>query len=58
MTNNKPLTKKQVLNIFNEDIRPEVIKQYGKNDFPALRMAWNNFTDSLCKDGQITQKTM
>ena len=25
-----------------------------KNDKPALREAWHNYIDSLCKDGEIT----
>ncbi len=27
-----------------------------RNDKPALRQAWNDYTDRLCKDGQITQR--
>jgi hypothetical protein len=27
-----------------------------KRDKPALREEWNNFTDRLCKDGQITPR--
>lgn len=26
------------------------------NDIPAKRMAWNNFTDSLCKSRMISEK--
>lgn len=26
-----------------------------KNDIPAKRELWNNYTDSLCKDGWITE---
>ena len=29
---------------------------YGKGDEVAKRTMWNDWTDSLCKDGQITQK--
>jgi len=25
-----------------------------KNDKPALREAWSNYIDGLCKDGEIT----
>ena len=25
-----------------------------KNDKPALREAWHNYIDGLCKDGEIT----
>jgi len=27
-----------------------------RNDKPGLREAWNDYTDRLCKDGQITQR--
>ena len=30
--------------------------QVWKHDKPALREAWNNFTDMLCKDGRITPR--
>jgi hypothetical protein len=44
------LTKKQVIATFKTEILPAI----PANDKPAQRMAWNNYTDSLCKDGQIT----
>ena len=50
------LTEEQVNNTFEQEILPSVIAQYGKNDKPAVRQAWNDYTDSLCKDGQITQE--
>jgi len=50
------LTKKIVLRSFMENVLPCVINQYGKNDLPAKREAWNNYTDGLCKNGQITIK--
>lgn len=27
---------------------------FGKDDLPALAESWNNYTDGLCKDGQLT----
>lgn len=51
------VTKKQVEAIFREDILPEIRKRYekdGRIDHPARREEWNNYTDSLCKDGKIT----
>jgi hypothetical protein len=39
---------------FNENIKPLVIEQYGADDTPAMSEAWNDFTDSECKEGQIT----
>lgn len=39
---------------WNENIKPAVIAQYGKDDIPALSESWNEFTDAECKDGNIT----
>lgn len=39
---------------WSEDIRPMVIATYGANDVPALSEIWNDYTDSLCKDGELT----
>lgn len=53
------MTKKQALEIFKEEILPVIKENYeqdGIADKIARREAWNNFTDSLCKDGQITLK--
>jgi hypothetical protein len=50
------MTKKEALIEFKEYFLPEVIKQYGEKDIIAKRECWNNYTDSLCKDGLITQK--
>ncbi len=46
------MNKKQAEQIFKAEIMPYL----PKNDKPALRMAWNDYTDSLCRDGQITSK--
>jgi hypothetical protein len=37
---------------YEADIKPLVIAQYGQDDV-ALSEAWNNYTDSLTKDGQM-----
>jgi hypothetical protein len=53
------MTKLQAMKIFKEEILPSIIKRYesdGIKDKPARAEAWNNFTDSLCEDGQITNK--
>ena len=42
---------------FEEHVLPHIIEAYeqdGIPDWPARREAWNNWTDSLCKDGQIS----
>jgi len=39
--------------LFDEQIAPEVIAQYGENDEPAMNEAFNNWSDMLCKDRAI-----
>lgn len=42
---------------FEEYILPYVRETYeadGIPDWPARREAWNNWTDGLCKDGEIS----
>lgn len=48
------MTKDEAVREFRNTVLPLVIQQYGKNDKPAIREAWNDWTDSLCKDRQIT----
>jgi hypothetical protein len=50
------MTKEQVKNDFIDIVKAENIKRWQRNDKSALREAWNNFTDSYCKDGRITAK--
>ena len=50
--NNKKLTKKEVLKQFNQEIKPNLKHQ----DKIALSEAWNNYIDSLQKDGYLTEK--
>ncbi len=38
---------------FDADIAPQIIEQYGEDDEPAMNEAFNNWSDSLCKDGDI-----
>ena len=52
-----PILWKDAVEYFNCDILSSVEKQYeqdGIPDWPARRETWNNWTDSLCKDGQIS----
>jgi len=49
-------TKRQVEEMFRADVMPVVIERYGSGDLPALREAWNDYTDSLMKDGLITRR--
>ncbi len=53
------MTREEAIQLYREHILPEVPKRYeqeGRIDKPARAEAWNNFTDALCKDGQITLK--
>lgn len=50
------MTKTEATKIFRNQILPQVIAQYGKNDKPAMSEAWNDWTDMLCKDRQITPR--
>lgn len=46
---------KQAWKQFESEVKPLVIEQYGNGDSIALSEAWNNYTDSLCKDGEFTE---
>jgi len=48
------MTKQEALAEFNDQVKPHVVARYGPDDKVALSEAWNNFTDMLQKDGQIT----
>ena len=53
------VTKKAAEFIFRENLREAKAKgywTYRASDKVALREAWNNYTDSLCKDGLITER--
>lgn len=39
--------------LFDSEIAPLVIAQYGENDSVAMNEAFNDWTDSLCKSGEI-----
>ena len=51
------ITKKQVVRIFREEYMPALREQErlnGKIDLGARRMAWSVLTDSMNKEGLIT----
>jgi len=51
------MTKKQAIREFREYHLPYIRKtEYNGVDSIKRREAFNNFTDSLCKEGRITQK--
>jgi hypothetical protein len=52
------MNKAQALAYYRLHVLPVVIACFerdGRIDGPARREAWNNFTDGLCKGGQISQ---
>ena len=49
-------SEKELSERFDEEIAPLVIEQYGENDEPAMNEAFNNWSDSLCKDGKIHEE--
>lgn len=53
------MTKAEVVKIFKESVLPGIKESYeqdGVRDMPARQQAWNDFTDSLCKEGRVTLK--
>ena len=51
------ITFAQACEIFTNEILPGIQEQYeqdGIPDIPARCESWNNWTDSLCKNGQIS----
>ena len=48
------MNKQEAVRDFKKYILPGVIARYGRNDKPAIHEAWNDYTDSLQKDGLIT----
>ena len=38
---------------FDEEVLPSVVGQYGEDDTVAINEAFNDWTDMLCKDGEI-----
>lgn len=57
------MTKKEAVTLFKETVMPAILKKEEEQgymaavkDVPMRSEAWNNFTDMLCKDGEITLK--
>ena len=52
-----PILHADACDQFEAEILPFIQEEYeqdGEPDWPARRESWNNWTDSLCKDGQIS----
>lgn len=52
------MTKNEALDMFKKDLWPGIKSAHGYSDADkvAIREAWNDFTDSLCKGRNITMK--
>lgn len=46
-------SEEELSDLFDQDIAPMVIEQYGEDDTIAMSEAFNNWSDRLCKDGEI-----
>ena len=58
-TYNMKMNEEMVVMNFEAFILPQVQEQYEQDgiiDGPARREAFNNYTDMLCKDGDITEE--
>ena len=54
---NRVMLWKDAVATFNSEILPIIQQTYEKDgwpDRPARSEAWNDWTDSLCKDGEIS----
>lgn len=49
------ITYSEAFERWNADIKPAVIQHYGTDDWVALSESWNDYSDSLCKEGEFTQ---
>lgn len=48
------MTYQNAFDAWNAEIKPAGVEQYGADDRPALSESWNDYTDSLCEDGEFT----
>lgn len=54
--NNMIASEEELSERFDEEVLPHVIEQYGEDDEPAISESFNNWTDMLCKDGDIHEE--
>lgn len=48
------MTQQEARDLFEQEVAPLVRQKYGWDDTIALAEEWNNWTDALCTDGEIT----
>lgn len=46
-------SESELSDLFDEEVAPLIIEEYGEGDEAAMSEAFINWTDSLCKDGTI-----
>lgn len=51
--NDLPSSEEEVSRLFDDNVAPSVIEEYGPHDDVAMSEAFNNWTDGLEKDGQL-----
>lgn len=51
--NNLIASEQELSELFDAEVASEVINQYGEDDTVAMNEAFNDWTDSLCKEGVI-----
>lgn len=49
-------SEQELSDLFDKEVAPSVIEQYGEDDEPAMSEAFNDWTDMLCKDGVIHEE--
>lgn len=49
-------SEEELSELFDQEIAPLVIAEYGKDDEPAMNEAFNNWADSLYKEGDIHEE--
>jgi hypothetical protein len=58
MRRNGHITKEEAIKEFRKHYVPSVVKRYGLSDKPAMRQAWNDYTDYLYHQGYISDKAV
>ena len=51
--NNLIASEQELSDLFDEEVLPLIIEEYGADDQIAIDTAFNDWTDALCKDGEI-----
>lgn len=51
--NNLIASERELSELFDEEVAPYVVQQYGADDIDAMNESFNNWSDMMCKDGDI-----